>query len=271
MPLDVNELFESAHDEGQISQQSLQILQTSNLAQQIENAMGMSVDDIIANETLIVTLDIDDSGSIGFVSGNAKAIRDGHNICRDEVLAGSKSAAAVIMHTRYLNGGVLYPYMPLAGVPNMTPSNYSPNGGTPLFDSMLETFAAVMAKIKECSDAAIPCRTVTAIITDGDDTGSNATPDEVRSLVHDMIRAETNIIIGIGVSDGTTDFRRVFESCGIPDDWILTIQNSPSQWRQAFGVISKSSQMMSKTGMTASSVSSGSNIGSVGGFEWDDD
>ena len=273
MPLDVNSMFEEAHDEGAISKQSLQILQGSNLATQVNNAMGTSVDDLIANETLLVTLDIDDSGSIRFVAGNTEAIRNGHNVCRNEVLFGSKSAAAVLMHTRYLNGGVLYPYMPLSGVPDMTSKNYDPNGGTPLFDSMLETFAAVLAKVKECTDAAIPCRTVTAIITDGGDSGSNASPAQVRSIVEDMIKAETNIIIGVGVSDGMTDFHNVFQSCGIPSDWILTPQNTPSEWRKAFGVISRSSQVMSKSGMNSMtfSASASAGISSIGGFDWDDD
>jgi len=273
MPLDVNDMFEEAHDEGSISKQSLQILKGGNLQQQVNLAMGASVDDLIANETLLVTLTIDDSGSVRFEAGNADAIRKGHNTCRDEVLAGSRSAAAVLMHTRYLNNGTLYPYMPLAGVPDMTPKNYNPSGGTPLFDSMLDTFAVVIAKVKECTDAAIPCRTVTVIITDGGDTDSKTTPVQLRPIVEDMIKAETNIVIGIGVSDGMTNFDAVFQSCGIPPDWILTPQNSPSEWRKVFGVISKSSQVMSKTGMNSTmfAASASAGIGSLGGFEWDDD
>jgi len=272
MPFDVNDMFDGAHEEGSISKNSLQILKGSNLQQQVNMAMGTSVDDLIATETLLVTLDIDDSGSIRFVGGNAEAIRDGHNTCRDEVLAGSKSAASVLMHTRYINGKVLYPYMPLTGVPDMTAKNYDPNGSTPLFDSMLETFATVLAKVKECTDAAIPCRTVTAIITDGADMGSIAKPDQIRAIVEDMLKAETHIIIGVGVSDSSTDFVSVFQACGIPPDWILTPQNSPSEWRKVFGVISKSSQVMSKSGMnsTAFSASASAGISSVGGFEWDD-
>ena len=270
MPFDVNDMFETAHEEGSISNQSLQILKGSGLAQQVNNAMGKSVDDLIANETLLVTLDIDDSGSIRFVPGNTEEIRKGHNQCRDEVLAGSKSAAAVLMHTRYLNGDVLYPYSPLISVPDMDVQNYNPTGGTPLYDSMLETFAVVLAKVQECIDAAIPCRTVTAIITDGGDTGSYASPSDVKSIVEDMIKAETNIIIGVGVSDNSTDFKSVFKSCGIPEEWVLTPQNTPSEWRKVFGVVSKSSQMMSKTGMTASAISSSSSAG-IAGFEWDDE
>jgi hypothetical protein len=114
---------------------------------------------------------------------------------------------------------------------------------------------------------------VTAIVTDGDDTGSNATPDDVRSIVEDMIKAETNIILGIGVSDNATNFNNVFQSCGIPPEWILSVDNSPSEWRKAFGVISKSSQVMSKSGMNSTSFNSASSSGisSVGGFEWDDE
>jgi len=44
-----------------------------------------------------------------------------------------------------------------------------------------------------------------------------------------MLAQECHIVAGMGISDGETDFARVFREMGIPDQWILaaTIQGNP--------------------------------------------
>lgn len=138
---------------------------------------------------------------------------------------------------------------------------------------MLVGFARMIKKAQEFSDAGVPCRTVTAIVTDGADMGSHASPNQVASLAKDMLKTESHVIIGVGVNDGQTDFQHVFESCGIPSNWILTVNNTPSEFRKAFGIVSKSAQKMSQPGMTAANFSSQSSAGISslgGGMEWDD-
>jgi len=59
-------------------------------------------DDVAASEVVLVTMMPDDSGSIA-AAGNARAVRDGHNLVLD-ALAASKQAGEIFVHTRYLNG-----------------------------------------------------------------------------------------------------------------------------------------------------------------------
>jgi hypothetical protein len=56
----------------------------------------------------------------------------------------------------------------------------------------------------------------------------------VKAIVTDMLKAESHIVAAIGLSDGTTDFRRVFRDMGIEDRWILTPGASQSDIRSAF-------------------------------------
>ena len=99
----------------------------------------------------------------------------------------------------------------------------------------------MIAKAEELAQAGIAVRTVTLIITDGGDYGSTrCKPADVAALVTDMLAQENHIVAAMGISDGTTDFKKVFRAMGIPDRWILTPGNSASEIRRAFQVFSQS-------------------------------
>jgi hypothetical protein len=129
----------------------------------------------------------------------------------------------------------------------MTPSNYDPQLGTPLFDQTAVLLGTVIAKSQQLAQAGIAVRTVTLIITDGGDCGSTrCKPADVKALVTDMLAQENHIIAAMGIDDGSTNFRKVFASMGIPDRWILTPGNSASEIRRAFAVFSQSAMRVSQ-------------------------
>lgn len=181
----------------------------------------------------------DDSGSIAGC-GNTDAVRDGHNFVLD-ALASSKQSGEVLAHTRYLNGSVLFPYTALDHVVRMTPANYDPSLGTPLYDQTVVVLGTVIAKAQELAQAGIAVRTVTLLITDGADYGSTrCSAGDVAAIIGDMVAQENHIVAAMGISDGRTDFKRVFREMGIPDRWVLTPSNSASEIRRAFAVFSQS-------------------------------
>ena len=95
----------------------------------------------------------------------------------------------------------------------------------------------------------MPVRTITLIITDGGDAGSQRfKPHHVKSLVDDMLASEGHIVAAMGIADGSTDFRQVFRDMGIPDEWILTPANSSREIRKAFQVFSQSAVKASQGG-----------------------
>ena len=172
--------------------------------------------------------------------GNTGAVRDGHNLVL-EALRRSRQAGEVFAHCRYLNGTVLYPYVALGDTVEMDEHNYDPRLGTPLYDQTIVLLGTVLAKSTELAQAGVPVRTVTLIITDGGDYGSTrCKPADVKAIVDDMLAQENHIVAAMGISDGTTDFKSVFRSMGIPDRWILTPGNSASEIRRAFAVFSQS-------------------------------
>lgn len=235
----IKKLLSDAHDTGTLSAKSLAALDVVDIGAQIQAGLGVTIDDVAASEVVLLTMMPDDSQSIN-AAGNTDAVRDGHNFVL-EALARSKQSGEVLAHTRYLNGHVLFPYTALAHAVTMTPANYHPHLGTPLFDQSVVLLGTVIAKAQELAQAGIAVRTVTLIITDGADYGSvrYRAPD-VASIVGDMLSQENHIIAGMGISDGRTDFAAVFRSMGIPDRWILTPGNSATEIRRAFQVFSQS-------------------------------
>jgi hypothetical protein len=232
-------LLEDAHQTGALSKQALDALDVVDVGAQIQAGLGLSIDDVGSSEVVLLTMMPDDSGSIAHAN-NADAVRDGHNYVLD-ALAASKQAGEVLAHTRFLNGHVLFPYTQLAHAEKLTPANYHPIHGTPLYDQSCVLLATVIAKAQELAQAGIAVRTVTLIITDGGDCGSTrCKAADVAAIVRDMLAQENHIVAAMGISDGSTDFRAVFKAMGIPDRWILTPGNSASEIRRAFAVFSQS-------------------------------
>ena len=245
--MDLSELFNSAIDAGNVSADALQVLNINDIGGQIQAGLGVSVHDVTTSEVTLVTQLIDDSGSIRFAN-NAGAVRNGHNTVI-EALNDSRQANGILSHCRYLNGTVLYPYCLIQQAPVMTNANYDPMGGTPLYDQTAITLGTVVAKAQEFEDNNVPVRAVTLLVTDGADAGSSRhTPRTLRPLIEDLFRTEMHIIAGMGLSDGTTDFRKVFREMGIPDEWILTPANTDKEIRAAFRLFSQSAVRASQGG-----------------------
>jgi pyruvate-formate lyase-activating enzyme len=255
---DLNQLFQSAQNEGILSAASLQALNVQDIGAQIQAGLGIQIDDVTASEVVLVTLMPDDSGSISY-AGNDAIVRAGHNTVIDALLS-SNQKDNILVHNRYLNGQVLYPYCPVTQAVRMDAKNYNPNQGTPLYDQTIVLLGTVLAKAQEFSDNGVPVRTVTLIITDGADAHSKrATAKTVKSLVQDMLRTENHIIATMGINDGSTNFQQVFRDMGIRDEWILTPGNGQKEIRQAF-------QLFSQSAVRASQSAGSFGQTSLGGF-----
>ncbi len=241
----VSQLFSAAHTEGVLGPAALQALTVVDLGAQIQAGLGISVDDVQASEVVLVTVMPDDSGSIAH-SGHARTVCDGHNLVLDALLT-SQQKDGVLFHTRYLNGHVLNPFRPLEDVVRMHGKNYDPDKGTPLYDQAVVLLGTVLAKAQEFTNNGVSARTVTLLITDGGDCHSRtSSARDVAALVKDLRRSENHIVAGMGIDNGSTDFRQVFRDMGIEDKWILTPGQSAQDIRRAFQVFSQSAVRVSQ-------------------------
>jgi hypothetical protein len=258
MSKSINQLINSAKAEGLISQASAKVLSVVDIGKEIEAGLGVNIDDVKSSEVVLVTIMPDDSGSIRF-GNNTQAVRDGHNQVVDALRA-TKQADSILAHNRYLNGDVLYPYQPINQAVLMDSTNFDPCRGTPLYDQTVVLLGTVLVKAQEFAENGVPVRTVTLIITDGADEHSvRSTAKDCASLIRDMLKSENHIIAAMGLDNGTTDFRQVFQEMGIRDEWILTPGNTPHDIRQAFRMFSQSAVRASQSAANFSKTA-------VGGF-----
>ena len=259
----VNSLFAQAHGYGDISDETFSVLSVADLGAQIQAAMGVPALNVPTSRGVLLTILIDDSGSIQY-KGNEQAVRDGYN----EVIGAmreSRQADEMLATTRYLNGKILYPYQFLSHVPLLDKNNYQANGGTPLYDQTIATLGTVLAKTLEFASSGTPVNTVSLIVTDGNDEGSGATARQVYPIVSDMLGQECHIVAGMGIDDGSTDFKKVFREMGIPDNWVMTPRNDPKEIRRAFQLFSQSAIRASSSGVHFSqTAASGVSMGGFG-------
>jgi hypothetical protein len=241
----VEDLFKNALADGAITGAGRAAIELVDPGAQIQAALGVSVDDVPASEVVLVTLMPDDSGSIAAARADG-AVADGHNLVLD-ALGSSRQRAAVLTHTRYLNGKILHPYCTIDRAQRMSRANYCPDQGTPLYDQSVVLLSTVIVKAQEMADAGVAARTVTLIITDGEDQHSTrARAADVRALVEDMRRAESHVIAAMGVGGSPGTFRKVFREMGIEDRFILTPSAAGSEIRRAFQVFSQSAARVSQ-------------------------
>jgi hypothetical protein len=242
----IQDLFNGANEEGDLSNESMAMIHDLDLGVDIQAAMGIPAIDSKTSEVILLTFLVDDSGSIA-AARNEDNIRMGYNLILDSLLA-TKQKDGVYVHTRYLNGKILHPYMELTSAPKLDTSNYWADGWTPLYDQTAAILATVYAKTREYSLNGITARSVTVIITDGNDQGSRKyDANDIKPLVDDMLKDEVHIIAAMGIDDGGTDFNTVFTRMGLNPKWILTPNNSEHEIRQAFRTVSQSAVRASQT------------------------
>ena len=242
----IQNLFNAAQDDGVITPSSAQALNLNikDIGTAIVAGMGIDVGQVQSSAVTLVTVLLDDTGS---VAGNAQEVVNGHNDSID-ALTESKQRDSVIFHSRALSGQIYTPYVDLMNAPRLVLGVYDPSlGHTPLFDQTKIVLGTVIAKAQEFADEGISCRTITLIVTDGDDNSSrNTVPSQLATIVQDMLRQERHIICGMGISSGYVDFRKIFKSMGLQDQWILTPNNTKHDIRQAFNVFSQSAVSVSQ-------------------------
>ncbi|KKU07465.1 MAG: hypothetical protein UX09_C0029G0004 [Candidatus Uhrbacteria bacterium GW2011_GWE2_45_35] len=254
----VHSLFQAAAAEGTISPATAQAIQIPDIGAEIQQGLGLAVDDVESSEVTLVAFLMDDSGSISSIPNGPGLVCEGHNLVLAS-MAGSKQAESILAHCRYLNGTVLYAFDQIGRVQRMDSNNYAATGGTPLYDQTAVVLATMLAKVQEFVASGVPARGITIIVTDGRDCHSHRfTARKVANLVRDMVKSERHIIAAMGIDDGgSTSFREVFREMGLEDRWILTPGNNPTEIRQAFAMVSQSAVRASQSAGSFSRAATG--------------
>ncbi|MDP3727799.1 MAG: hypothetical protein Q8R35_04170 [bacterium] len=252
----VDDLFQQALADGAISAAGMKALKVANYGAAIQANLGITPADVKVAEVVLLNLLIDDSGSIED-AGNTGALIDGVNGVMD-ALAGAKKRDDVLVYIELLNRGLLQSYALLKDAARLSVVNFKPYGSTPLFAKAVPFLGTIIAKSQEFALSGVACRTVSLIATDGgDNTSGSVRARDVASVAKDMLAAESHIIFGYGISDGITDFRKVFAAMGLKPNAIRTSANDPKEIRKEFQLFSQSAVRASQNAQSFSKVAGG--------------
>lgn len=239
----VFDLFDNLVGQGELKN-SYDLLSTPDISNAIQAAAVLDPTQIKTANPFITSFLIDDSSSIR-MAGNSDSVAQGCNHLMDS-LCKAESAPGILMRAGYLNGGQLFPFLPLVNLdqvasaaqnrpvyvqnPHMprlrtgkydptgeyaTGQNivmYNPNGYTPLYDRTIVEAGALMAEFSKFQLANRRARGGLLIIGDGHDEGSNNSIDDCRAVVSDLFTLEILVIFAMGISDAPKQCR----NCGTP-------------------------------------------------------
>lgn len=202
----------------------------------------------------------DDSGSIAGQNSlerdNTQDVIEGHNNIV-EALNAYQQKRIILFKTQYLKSDTaLNNWVPLDKVVQMTRNNFTPQGGTPLYDKTLSLLTSVIYEKTEASKRGQRARWGILVITDGDDTESQNPASKVKLILDDMRKKgellpscepdneHAGSIALLGVEDRESDdpksgayFEKVAQSMGI--GWVLHVDRAdPRAMRRAFNTFS---------------------------------
>jgi len=238
---DLRSLFGSAQDDG-MSVPAVSILVQNLNGMTIAGAQGTDVDDLAGDEATLYVRLFDMSGSM---SSFQDVVIDAGNLQLD-ALKGSKNGDQILMSTWTFDTRVhlLHTYLPLANVPKLDTSSYSPNGYTALYDGVINVITSAVAYAQSLIDAGIRVRVVIVIVTDGEDNSSSHTIGQCETVITDLFRQEyyTVSFVAFGLHG-----KDIGAAMGVPAGNKLDKDSTAHDIRAAFGEVSQSVIRTSQT------------------------
>lgn len=230
-------IFAEAAEEGMISLPTKDLLCVNLDDAVLAGCAGVNPDDIEATEVTLVSLLIDDSGSM---AGLEDAVISGERTML-EAFGRSKQSDSFLVGMWALNRPVPYhSYVRIADAVRLDRRNYQPEGMTPLCDRWGEVLSANVAYAQQLRANGTSVRSIAVVITDSYDNASHKfTTRDCARIAKDLLASEQFILAMVGVGS-EADFRVMARTMGLPDGAVLLSAATASDMRRAFQLVSQS-------------------------------
>jgi len=243
-------VFDDAEDDGILSAATKDLMCVSLNDNVLAGVAGTDIEDLDVTEVTLVSVLIDDSGSMW---GRADAARKGQHDMLLAFIDSKQNDSILLGQWAMCLDDPYHSYVPVDQATKFDSNNYKADGSyTPLYDRWAEVLMANVAYAQQLRATGTPVRSVAVVITDGWDNGSRKfTANKCAQIAKDLIASEQFVLAFIGVGDDV-DFRTVGLSMGIPDGAILLAGSSPSEMRRVFRMLSQSVIRASQTAIDPS-------------------
>lgn len=230
-------IFAEAVADGLMSQPTKDLMCVSLDDAVLAGCAGVNPDDIEATEVTLVSLLIDDSGSM---AGLEDAVIAGQRAML-EAFAKSKQKDSFLVGMWALNRTDPYhSYVKVDDAVRLDRRNYQPNGCTPLCDRWCEILSANVVYAGQLRANGTVVRSIVVVITDSYDNASQKFDiADCAKIAKDLLSSEQFILAMVGVGQ-ETDFRAMAKKMAIPDGAVMIAQATASDMRHAFHLVSQS-------------------------------
>jgi uncharacterized protein YegL len=237
--MSLQSLFNNANG---MSQQSVDLMIQNLDAQTGLGCVGAQIDDLNTDDVTLLTIVLDESGSMDSLRDT---VIDAFNTMT-RALHDSKARDSILVScwTFHSAPKLLYSHTPIDRIKDLTRAQYAPNGGTAMYDAVLDAFTGIVAYGQELRNAGIRARSLVVVISDGDDNTSGHTPAAVKTVAADLLKQETYTLAFVGFGD-PKQFNAIAASMGF--NAVLTTNNSASEIRRVLNVVSNSVIRTSQT------------------------
>jgi len=225
---------------------------------------GTRTEHLGASEYTLVNIGVD-------VTGSTHPFKDGLRDClKAAVTSCKKSPRAdnllirVFLFSSSLHSGIeeVHGFKPLADIDPEAYPEFSPSGGTPLFDAAYSAVGATNAYAEQLYNDDFTCNGINFIITDGDDNSSTMSPASIKREVEKALNSEhiesiINVLVGINAAQCKTELQRFQTEAGF-DKYIDAGDVTPQKLAKLADFVSQSISSQSQslgTGGASQSIS----------------
>lgn len=183
---------------------------------------GARIDELGATEYTLVTIAIDESGS---VSGFDKELRDmlvvAVESCKKSPRSDNLLVRVITFGSQYPQGvNEIHGFKPLSDIDANAYPAICPGGATPLNDAVFSSLGATNTYAKDLADNDFGANAIVFVVTDGAENASTASMRMVKDEAAQAVRSESleslvSILIGINAGSCSASLSRFQQEAGM--------------------------------------------------------
>jgi hypothetical protein len=247
----------NAVSSGVISSQSQSAIESQLDDIALAGCEGVDVDDIDSEEVTLVVVAIDASGSMYTW---AEEVKRAYREQFLEPLKKAKNAESILVSVVVFSAGagsnvrLVHGYMPVSQCPELTDSDYQPDGGTPLYDAVWNGLTGLVTYGQHLRDNGTRTKSIAVVLSDGWENSSRTSASKLRRLSGDVLTQHEYVLSYVFFGD-QAEGDKAAKDIGFPPHHRLTEDLDGSGIRRVFGQVSASVITTSQALVSAGAIS----------------
>ncbi len=253
----VETVLANAASAGIVSTESQQVIATQFDDIALAGCDGVDAEDIDSEEVTLVCVTIDASYSM---DSHRNEVIKSYNEMFLRPLQGAKNKESILVSLWVFSAEtgeyvrLVHGYTPVADCPQLTPSDYAPDGGTPLNDAAHRGMSGLLLYGQTLRDSGTRTKSIMVVMSDGEENSSKLPATKVRTLSEDVLRSQEFVLSYIFFGS-EADGDKYAKKLGFPPQHRLTSDLDDSGIRRVMRQVSASVITTSQTKVSAGSIS----------------